>query len=322
MIDTKRIEEINRTFQRMRQRNSGKFVPQLNAENIRIFVGYNDGQYAVAVVGENTPSEITSTSLISVSLIEKIDFNMNGLLFSLLDEALIDIFVSFVFDLESLAKKDSTVSLVDIYNRYLFWQKMFKSIKSTFSEQNLKGLLNELYILEKYFIPKYGLSEAIRGWIGTDGSHKDFTFNDGTWYELKAINSGWNTIQISSIEQLESDVLGYLVVSYLEKTSPTNSESLNLYSIFNLIKGQINEEFILGEMYSKIANLGIDIVALTDEHHIINTNRYIFRDTIFYKVSDSFPRISRKQLPVAVANMCYELLLSELLEYRLDNTNG
>lgn len=316
MIDSNRIAEISKTFQRMRQKENDKFIPQLNAEKISILVGYYDGKYTVAVAGENMPSEIVSTNLISVDFLDYP--NSEGLIFSLLEEGLLEIFVSFVFDLESLAKEDNSISLIDIYNRYRFWQKMFKTVKTDVSEPVLKGILNELYILEKYFIPKYGIYEATKGWIGSDRSHKDFTFSDGTWYETKSINVGKNTVQISSLEQLESDISGYLVVSELEKTSPNNLDSLNLYKVFRLIKTKVEEESILGEIYNKIVGLGIDITALTDEKHPINNNRYIIKEVTFYRVDKDFPRISKKELPDAVSNVSYDLLLSELVKFRSD----
>ncbi|WP_321387435.1 PD-(D/E)XK motif protein [uncultured Enterococcus sp.] len=317
-MDIKRIEEIGKTFQRMRKKNSDRFVPQFKAEKVKILVGYADGRYAVAAMGKDIPKEISSTSLISVQLMNHSQTKISGLLFSLCDESLLEIFISFVFDLESLANTDPSVSLLDIYNRYSFWQKMFKSIKPSVSENVLKGLLNELYLLEKYFIPKFGVYNAIKGWIGSDGSHKDFTFVDGTWFESKAINLGKISVQISSLEQLFSESKGYLVVSHLEKTSPNNFESLNLYSVFNLIKKKVLEESLLVEMYNKISFLGIDITALTDETKLINASRYIFQETFFYLVDDEFPRISRNKIPKAIGNICYELLLSEIDEFRTD----
>lgn len=316
MIDSNRITEINKTFQRMRKKENDRFIPQINAQKISILVGYYDGKYAVAVTGENIPNEILSTSLISVDILNQ--SNTSGLIFSLLDESLLEIFVSFVFDLESLAKEDNSVSLIDVYNRYRFWQKMFKTIKSDVPETVLKGIINELYILSEYFIPKYGVYEATKGWIGSDASHKDFTFSDGTWYETKAINSGKNTVQISSLEQLESNTSGYLVVSELEKTSPNNLESLNMYNIFRVIKSKIEEESILGEIYNKIVSVGIDITTLTNEAHALNNNRYIFKKVAFYRVNEEFPRLFRIELPKAINNVNYELLLTELSGFVLN----
>lgn len=322
MIDPKRIAEISRTFERLKIKNNDLFSPQYKNEKVTLLIGYTEGKYAVAISGENLPGEISSTNLISVETLSQKDIGDSGLKFNLLDDSLLDIFITFVFDLESLVKQNDEVSLVDVYNRYCYWQKMFKSLKVGITESALKGLISELYILNEYFIPKYGVTESLKSWTGSEKTHKDFAFSSGVWYEVKAINSGKKTVQISSLEQLDSEVDGYLVVSELEKTSPSNKEGVNLISVFENVRILIEEDTVLGDLYSKVFSLGVDNEALTSEQHELNEYRYIIKQTMFYHVNTSFPRLSKEKLPVALGNVSYELQLSELSDFLVNTGVG
>ena len=123
MIDPKRIAEISRTFERLKIKNNDLFSPQYKNDKVTLLIGYAEGKYAIAISGKNLPSEISSTNLISVETWSQNGVSDSGLKFSLLDDSLLDVFITFVFDLESLVKQDDEISLVDVYNRYRFGKK-------------------------------------------------------------------------------------------------------------------------------------------------------------------------------------------------------
>lgn len=297
----------------MKETANNEFSPQVVTEKVSLYVGYYEGTFAIAVTGKEFPTSVSSTKLIKV---EKIDNELKGLIFLLQDEDLLEVFISFAFDLESFLKNYSDISLIEMYNRYLFWQKMFKGVKNEISENVLKGLINELYILNKFLIPEYGLNEAVSSWIGAEAAHKDFALTDGTWFEAKAIDVGKNTVKISSIEQLDSSDKGFLVVSHVEKTSYENTLGLNLYRALKNLTTQVTEENVIGELYSKVISLGVDISSLVEEKNELNSKNYIFHSTDFFEVHNDFPRINRETFPKAFGNISYELLLSEINDYK------
>lgn len=322
-----RITQIRGTFERQLKNStdfSNSFSKQVIGENVSIALGAFENKYAIAAEGEFNQEELMSTNLIEVQHIN--DSKAQGIIFILLDEDLLEIFISFAYDLELVVKKDFKVSVSEIYNRYLYWQKMFKKMSQGVSESAIKGLINELHMLEKYFIPKFGIVAAIKSWVGTENTHKDFAFKDGTWFEAKAINNGKNTVQISSIEQLDSETLGYLVVTPVEKTSSQNHEGENLYSIINKIKAKIESEDILGEFYNKIVQTGITITVSTDFKHSQNAYRYIIKPSRFFEVDKNFPALRKKDFPDSVVGIKYELLISGLKDFEvifdMNNTEG
>lgn len=96
---------------------------------------------------------------------------------------------------------------------------MFQNISTKeLSEEKEQGIYGELYFLYKYMIPKYGVEKSILSWAGPHKFNKDFSI-DETWYEIKTSSVNANTIEIRSINQLDSDVDGFLTVVKVEKMS-------------------------------------------------------------------------------------------------------
>lgn len=313
-----RIDQYHNTFSKVLAIQTDSiitFTPQKIGRKIRLLAGAYKGKYAIAIEGENSNLELTSTNLISVGKI--ITHEKTHYIFSLEDENLLPIFISFAVDLESIIDANNEVTIIELYNRYLYWQKMFKSVNGNISEKIIKGLISELYILDSYLIPKYGIEEALSGWIGPNSMHKDFAYEKGLWIEAKAINSGKNTVEISSVEQLEADTIGYLVISEFENTSLENTEGIRLIDMVQRVNTQIDMEDLRMMFYDKIVNLGIDIIVITDENYSANEYRYIIHDTRWYTINNLFPRLNREFLPTAIGKVKYDLLIPELLNFEV-----
>lgn len=320
MNEEKRFSEYQRTFQSLKMTkmdNENTFSPQKKGNNVRLLAGVDEGNYAISVISHDQEFELTSTSLIKIKKVH-VSNNQVAIIFVLTDEQLLSIFISFAIDLESVIEADQKVTTVEIYNRYLYWQKMFKALSNDVSESTVKGLINELYLLENYMIPKYGMSDAIKGWVGSEGIHKDFAYNDSIWYEAKAINSGKVTVQISSVEQLQSDVEGLLLITEIEKTSSQNPEGIRLFDLLNRIKDAIEVESIQMIFIEKVFSLGINPDIFSDPYQKGNLYRYIIKSVNCYKVGEDFPRLSREQLPNAFGLISYEIIIAEIEKYKVD----
>lgn len=317
-MDTNRMNQYNDTFMSIYEMSSERqrdFRPQTKGDNLTLLAGVFESHYALAIVGENKDLKLNSTNLISV---KKIDYGNDevALIFLLEDENLLTIFISFAIDLESLIKIDKSITFIEIYNRYLYWQKMFKTTNKQISEAIIKGLINELYILQMIMIPRYGVVKALTGWIGTTKSHKDFAYEDGTWFEAKAINLGKKMVSISSIEQLQSETDGYLLVTEFENTSPENKNSYNLFSLLKSINDLIEVDDIRISLYEKIVNTGVDLKVFTDENCTENSYRYTIHNMHSYLVNNYFPKITREMLSNSISDVKYDLILGEIEKYK------
>lgn len=315
-----RFEQYSETFRSLKNlilEDPNTFRPQKIGGKVRLLAGVDEGKYAISIISEDYNIDLSSTHLIKVRK-TSITNNKVATIFTLTDEELLSIFISFAIDLESIIDYDNDVTFVEIYNRYLYWQKMFKVDSEIISEAKVKGLINELVILRDYLIPKYGTDEAIKGWMGIENTHKDFAYRTGIWYEAKAINKGKPVVKISSIEQLQSEQVGILIISEFEKTSPQNAEGLRLFELLNQIKHKIDLENTKTEFLEKIFKLGVSLDVFHDKNHNANQFRFLINMTNFYKVDSTFPRLNRDYLSPKIGLVSYEIIISEIEEFKID----
>lgn len=312
-MNSKRFNELNETFNRVKL-ESNSFTLQVRSENVNLFAGILDGDFSIALTGGVEEISLNSTNLIHAS--NRTIKGEPAIVFSLKDSSLLDIFISFSLDLETIIQTDKNVTILEVYNRYLYWQKMFKLQGNTLSESVIKGLINELNILNSFLIPKYGVNDAIRGWIGSEGTVKDFSYSD-YWYEAKAINKDKEVVEISSLAQLDSNTEGQLLISEFEKTARTNDNAVCLYDLFTQIKNQITQENYVYDFYNKIIQNGLDLTCFMDSGHEVNDFCYLIHNVESYIVNDEFPRLTADLLPKAIGKVKYELLLSEIESNKL-----
>lgn len=320
MIDEKRFSQYEKTFQDLQTQISvgnNKFRTQKIGEKVKLLAGVDGGKFAASIICSQCEIDVASTSLISVKKIYTFE-NETAVVFSLTDDSLLSIFITFCIDLENVISFDNKVSIIEIYNRYLYWQKMFKPETKNISESTVKGLIGELRLIEEHMIPKYGNTEAINGWMGSEKAHKDFAFKDGMWYEAKAVNTGKLTVKISSIEQLYSENIGILVIAEIEKTSSDNPQGFRLFDLLNIIKDKIDLDDVQMTFYNKVLSIGITLDVFTNPNHEANSYRYIFIKTNCFKVDASFPKLEKHNLSNAIGLVSYELIISEIENYKTD----
>jgi hypothetical protein len=313
-MNSSRIEQLSNTFQRVKDA-SNSFSPQIKGKNVQLLAGVLDGDFAVAVVGQYEDISLKSTSLIEV--LRKSVNGERALVFVLKDTNLLDIFVSFTADIEGLIHGDEDIEIFGIYNRYLYWQTMFKAEKGTLSEQKIKGLINELNILYKYLFPKYGPLEAIQGWTGSENMHKDFSYSD-YWYEAKAVSIGKEVVEISSLEQLDAENDGQLLVSRFEATSPENKNGVSLLDLLSKLRSLLEYEDQAADLYNKVIRSGLDFSVFTDENHEANQYRYIIHGVDSFLVNKNFPRLKKEMFPDAIGKVNYQIVLAKINENKID----
>lgn len=275
-----------------------------------IFLGYNEeGKPTMITIVSGKEVTIESSRSIEVKLFKRDDLRLS-ISFSLLDISMEAIFYKFCEDIiESSRNINKLNALNYIVGRWNSWRLMFKkNVNELLNENQISGLLGELIFLKEYMIPKYGESVAIKSWMGPEKSHKDFEVED-TWYEVKTIRNGVLTIKISSVEQLDSENLGYLNVVILEKTNDKCRESVSLNSYINRLQqmlGEFENELIFR---NKLGQAGY---CYDEEYDRYN---YRFIENKRYTVNENFPRIKKENLSNAIVKASYDILINEIQEY-------
>ena len=275
---------------------------------LELRIGLNDkGQKTLRFLGDFDRIQVKNTKSIEVK-----HLNVLGKIcisFSLIDDDYIDLFYLFCNDIiDSSRGSTQKQGYTFILNRYEKWKGFSNTSRKYLSENEVKGLLGELLFLKDVIFNKYGVSNGILGWTGPEPTKKDFSF-DLTWYEIKAVSR--DVVTISSIEQLDSDIIGFMILYYLEKMSPEAS-GLNLNQVVDEILGKILLDQDRANFIMKLVQIGY----YREEYY----NDFVYRlaNQEFYEINASFPRINRLELDGAISNAKYDLIINMLVSFRRD----
>lgn len=302
-MKNKIFEVFSRDFQ------CGYFIRVGENRYLNLYIGKDDNDnYALEYRGKFVPVKIVGSDVISVYQGKSEDTNV--LRFSLENGELLECFCIFCQDLldstYDIQKND--IAYKTLCLRYFSWKRLFKPYSRKLSESEIVGLIGELLFLKEQMMPQLGSAKAIESWMGPEKTHKDFSIDD-LWYEVKTISNGKNTVRISSIEQLDGGE-GYLVVYCLEKMSPSFSGiRLNslVWSIMNCLDGSIQRENFM----SKLSLYNFDF---SPDYDNLVYSKISFS---MFSVNESFPRITRSNIPTSVSKVQYELALSKIEKFKL-----
>ena len=303
MIDTK---ELFSKFE-----NANYFSRVDNIHVLELHVGLDEkGRKAIELRSQFKPRKVTGTSAIEVNQYKRPDYNT--IRFSLCDEDISGLFYKFCDDLVEQTRnvKEKSEGYTAIIARFFQWKKMFVASKNNFlTEPEIMGLIGEILLLRGHLAERIGLSEALRSWSGQELTHKDFSFDD-TWMEAKAVSRGSQTVKISSLEQLDSDVDGELAVHSLEKMSTAyNGITLNklIFETRNMfLSGDEQDAFM-----AKVALQGYEYNNYYDD--------FVYEISSFkrYSVNSNFPKLTHRDLPVAIRKAMYEISLVDIADFEI-----
>lgn len=277
---------------------------------VELYIGHDEqNRPALKFRGHFTPDRMPGTAIIAVQQFRGQDYNT--LIFSLLDSAAETVFLRFCDDIVDLTADiiDATTCYRLIRDRYLLWKRLIVNARrELLSEVQILGLIGELLFLRDYIIPRYGVRDGLYSWSGPELTHKDFSCEED-WYEVKTTTN--NTVKISSLEQLDSNVPGTLVIYSMEKMS-TKSNGIKLNELVAEVKGLFQQEAELCDAFvDLLADLGYSI---RDEY-----DNYVYqqRDLSFYAVEgEDFPRLARSDVPPAIIKGTYDLDIPQLLAFK------
>ena len=302
--------EIYKTFRE--EFPSRHFIRFGDNRHLSIYIGRDDdARYSFDFRGKYKPVRITSSDVIAVEQYKQGD--LLTLRFSLENSDLLEYFCTFCQDLMDSVRvtSDDEAAYQTLRSRYYSWRQLFRPDNARMTEAEIMGLIGELLFLKDYMIPERGIDVALDSWMGPEKTHKDFS-DQQDWFEIKTISFGKESVRISSVEQLDSDIDGTLVIYELEKMSPS-FDGIKLNQLANNIIASLQSASQREVFIDKLQLFGFDfsneydnlVFALRGEHK--------------YKVdTNNFPRIHRDMLPDAIARVQYDLLLTEIEPFKLD----
>ena len=282
-----------------------------NSHPLDLYIGKDvSARPTLLLISSNEPSHIFSSKLIGVHAGKRADERW-ALSFSLSDPKFEDIFYHFCDDIvESSADiSDRDKGTLFICGRYVKWQELLKKNSSgLLSFAEIKGLVGELTFLKRVLFEKYTPQKALLSWIGPYKADQDFVCPE-SWYEVKAVVSGAESVHISSVEQLDTEMPGELVIVYLDKTSRSDPNRITL----NNLVDEITENLPSGDERRILR----DILIEQGYIHRDEYDEYAFKYAghTRYAVTGDFPALRRKDIPESVTNAQYTISLASISEY-------
>ncbi len=305
--------ELNQILeQRWRETIPGSYnATQLYIDDfpLEIYIGFDANQNKCLML-KSTLSfhELPSSVAIGYSLVKQTDGSFLHVI-SLLQSNQEGIFLTLCGNILSTAigTNSELAALKQIERRYKQWQQLFKRANDKLlSKEEQQGLLGELLFLKNLLEKKSQPYIAIlKGWHGPEYDHKDFRYGDD-WFEIKTIKEGVTSIKITSVEQLDAETDGILVVYTLYTADKDTTNAKSLYKIYHeLLKILQDDGDAMMMFINKMNMIGWEDRKEYDEDYF--TSRFTS-----YDVNDSFPRISLKKLPEQVEKVTYTLSLNSL----------
>lgn len=278
-----------------------------------IFVGYNeDGFPRMAITDIGDMKRIESSKAIDVKIYRKLSGKVY-ICFDLLNQSVYSLFLTFCSDIIFSTRNIKKQNIVEfITRRWDMWRTMFKKPYSNLlTENEIKGLIGELIFLKFYMIPKYGEILAVESWMGPNMLHKDYEIYN-TWYEIKSINSSSLTVKISSVEQLDSQEIGELVIVKMDKSNSQVEMCVTLNRLVDEIQNLIKDFDTKIKFTCKLGEIGYYLDEEYDSYNykILDIDRYI--------VNNEFPKVIKDSLKDGIVRVSYEIALNSIGKYMIE----
>lgn len=292
--------------------NSANFFSRVDKDHVlELYIGLDDKhRKAIELRACFSPKKVTGTAAIEVNQYRKEKYNT--IRFSLCDEEVSGLFYMFCDDLIEQTRdlRNTMDGYTAIVNRFYLWKKMFVSSKANLlSEPEIMGLIGEILYLRSTLADNIGLYAALCSWSGQELTHKDFSY-DSSWSEVKAISSGKQTVHISSLEQLDSELDGELAVYLLEKMS-TAYKGITLNRLVIETRNMFSSNDDRNLFMTKAALQGYEYNDFYDGFV------YEIAGFIRYRVSAGFPRLTLGDVGSAIVKASYDIDLSEIAAFEI-----
>ncbi len=282
---------------------------------LQFFIGLDPvGSREFFIIISNKPAHVPACSRsIEVSSGSRKDGTYT-LVFRLVQPNQEEVFSHLCWDLAEASRSftDKEKGLAVVLARYALWQRLMeKSNMGLLSEQELKGLFGEIYFLKNRLLDQYGANKAVAGWIGPTKADQDFIYDD-CWYEVKTTNPGAASLQISSIEQLDTDDAGRIVWVQAERTAPVDPAAISVPLLINETKRALEgfpeamEIFIMRILESGFVH--------REEYRDLH---FACRRVRQFSVTEGFPRIRRKDIDAGVTAAKYEISIAQINSYEM-----
>jgi len=197
------------------------------------------------------------------------------------------------------------------------WYRLLRGDRGDrLSDEEQKGLIGELKVLQHILIPCVGVQAAVSSWTGPLNSPKDFE-SGKICIEAKARRgAAMPFVEISNEFQLDTEGISTLILNVLEIASATieNKKAVTVTTLAREVLDEVQEKDSSAvEMFeTRLLAAGFD---WSDDY---SDRKWLLGDERIYIVRDAFPRVTPGMHPTGVSRIRYSISLQECEKYRTD----
>ena len=279
------------------------------------YIGYKGiDEKTLLVISKNEPERIPSSKSLLVSKGLRTDGRW-ALTFTLMRKDQDSVFETLCSDIicYSETAADEAAALLQVAKRYKQWDKLLEhQRKSLMDESSRKGLFGELVFLNQVMDKGKSALPAVQGWVGPDGADQDFAY-DGYWHEIKTVGLAADSIAISSLEQLNTETPGEIVVMRVDKCAPQHANARSLSEEVDLTIERVSSDSdALTLLENKLSKYGyIDLPEYREQkYHYSGRDRFL--------VNVDFPRLTSVNVPAQVTAAQYSISLAGIADWKLE----
>lgn len=223
-----------------------------------------------------------------------------------------DVFSAIAEDLvrELWGLKDNAQRLNRLRDRLQKWNRFMKEHgHQGLSEDEVRGLFAELWVLQEHLIRELGGRLALEAWTGPDAKAQDFVRGRFA-FEVKSTGySHPEGVAISSEVQLDSNPWNELWLDILRLED--SGSGVSLPELVDSLRGRVREDAeTLQEFERKLTRAGY-----LEEFANRYQRRYNMLQEAVYRVVDGFPRIVNP--PPGVHSVRYQLSIAAIQRFRV-----
>lgn len=273
---------------------------------------YTTSQKAVVLISDSPVKNVESLKSIAFNCAQRQD-GKYALAFILLSKEMEEVYITMCGDIIRFSSIESSPAkaLIQVIGRYKQWIKLLEHQRSALMGASAqKGLIGELYYLKTRLEAGMNEEDALTGWVGPEGADQDFQYTDG-WHEIKATGISSSEVGITSIEQLDNDETGELIIVRIDKCADEKKGSITLRSIVQSIFPLLHSNYSALEAYNaKLSKVGyMDLPEYDQQFYYISG-----KET--YAVDCDFPRLRRASLPSEVTQCNYSLSIASIEKWK------
>lgn len=277
------------------------------------FIGVsNKGYDELALITVIEPARLTPSKALEVKKGIRKDGKWATQIYSIEKENQ-EIFARLCLDLVECSQncKSEAEGLSNVTRRYLAWQRLFAKFKETLPISVLKGLVGEIDFAKTLIRKGISKDDVIAGWVGPDGADRDFIM-PSAWFENKAIATGKDRVTISSLNQLETDINGFLTIVCVDESASTDPKAFSVKNYIDEFRVELADAPEAVSLFEqKLISVGyIDKKSYEDIF-------FVKGERTFFKVNNTFPRLMTENVAPEIVSAQYDLSIAGIRPWKI-----